>query len=114
LVAVTLPPGWQQAAAVLGVLQAGAAFLPIDPALPPEQQRALLAFGEVALALTPSGNAADWWPAHVRRVYVDSPPEAGPADPAREPAGSPAHLTYVIPRAGDGPPRGLMIDHRGA
>src|SRR5207247_2744485 len=32
----------------------------------------------------------------------------------REPEGSPAHLAYVIPLAGDEIPRGLMIDHRNA
>src|SRR5206468_3941855 len=37
LVAVVMDKGWEQVAAVLGVLYSGAAYLPIDASLPPER-----------------------------------------------------------------------------
>ena len=52
LVAVVMEPGWQQAAAVLGILKAGAAYLPIDADLPAERLAYLLDNGKVAIALT--------------------------------------------------------------
>ncbi len=52
LVAVAMEKGWEQVIAVLGVLYAGAAYLPIDPALPQERLWYLLQDGEVQYALT--------------------------------------------------------------
>ena len=54
LVAVVMELGWEPIVAVLGALQAGAAFLLLAPDCPPEQLRATLAHAEVTLALTQS------------------------------------------------------------
>ena len=119
LVAVVMEKGWEQVVAVLGVLEAGAAYLPIDPALPPERVAHLLARGQVATALTlPSlraeleaaaaGSAVAWL-----AVSAEEPPGA----PAEEgpPAATPEDLAYVIFTSGStGAPKGVMIDHRGA
>src|SRR4029077_4911717 len=37
LVAVCMDKGWEQVVAVLAILEAGAAYLPVDPSLPPER-----------------------------------------------------------------------------
>src|SRR6185369_16032299 len=52
LVAVVMEKGWEQAAAALGILLAGAAYLPIDPATPGERLAYLLRHGEVGVILT--------------------------------------------------------------
>ncbi len=52
LVAVVMAKGWAQVAAVLGIQMAGAAYLPIDPDLPPARQAYLVAEGDVDLVLT--------------------------------------------------------------
>jgi pyochelin synthetase len=52
LMAVMLEKGWEQAVAVLAVLRAGAAYLPIDPGLPQERRWFLLEQGEAEIALT--------------------------------------------------------------
>ncbi|HZB94544.1 MAG TPA: amino acid adenylation domain-containing protein, partial [Herpetosiphonaceae bacterium] len=116
LVAVVMHKGWEQVVAVLGVLSAGAAYLPLDPALPPERLQALLAHAECSLVLTqPELDAHLDWPAHVRRHCIDAAvvPDAGGASLA--PCAQPTDLAYVIYTSGStGLPKGVMIDHRGA
>ena len=42
-VAVVLPKGWEQVAAVLGILRAGMCYVPVDPSLPRDRAHALFA-----------------------------------------------------------------------
>ncbi len=120
LVGVVMEKGWEQVAAALGVLRAGAAYLPIDADLPGERVRLLLALGQVEIALVQPGvEARIDWPDGVARVPVVGPapePEpAGAADQGPEPAGAPEDLAYVIFTSGStGEPKGVMVDHRGA
>src|SRR6185436_2711167 len=62
LVAVVMEKGWEQAVAVLAVLRAGAAYLPVDPALPTERRWLLLEQGDVEVALAQPNTAVslDW------------------------------------------------------
>lgn len=72
LVAVVMEKGWEQVVAVLGVLRAGAAYLPIDPGYPAERVRFLLQHGEVGLVLTQAAvDARLCWPDCVERYRVD-------------------------------------------
>ncbi|HEX3528277.1 MAG TPA: amino acid adenylation domain-containing protein, partial [Thermoanaerobaculia bacterium] len=116
LVAVAMEKGWEQVVAVLAILRAGAAYLPIDATLPAERFRHLLTHGEVELALTQSWvDAVLPWPPEVRRLCVDrdEPAAAEAAAPAL--AQGPGDLAYVIYTSGStGLPKGVMIDHRGA
>ena len=125
LVAVVMEKGWEQVAAVLGVLVAGAAYLPIDQALPPERRRRLFAQGEAAIALT-----QPWlverleWPEDVAVVALgDDGPElvagTGQGEPedqgAEAPRAEPGDLAYVLFTSGStGTPKGVMISHRAA
>ncbi|HZN09623.1 MAG TPA: condensation domain-containing protein, partial [Pyrinomonadaceae bacterium] len=52
LVAVQMQKGWEQVAAVLGILQAGGAYLPLSPELPQERAWQLLRDAKVELVLT--------------------------------------------------------------
>jgi len=116
LVAVLMTKGWEQVAAVLGILMSGAAYLPIDPALPQERQWHLLEQGEVKLVLTQANLAESLsLPEKIQCLSVDaeewSAVEVSPFD--LEP--STADLAYVIFTSGStGTPKGVMIDHRGA
>jgi amino acid adenylation domain-containing protein len=114
LVAVALPKGWQQLAAAIGVLLAGGAYLPIDPALPEARRRHLLKRGEAQVVLT-LGAQESSWPAGARRIAVDTLAAARlpGALPARRAA--PDDLAYVIFTSGStGEPKGVMIEHRAA
>ncbi|HEX2252339.1 MAG TPA: AMP-binding protein, partial [Thermoanaerobaculia bacterium] len=120
LVAVVMDKGWEQVAAVLGVLAAGAAYLPVDAGLPEERVHQLLALGEVDLAVVqPAVEERFAWPAGVERVVVggEAPsagePGADGVPPA--PVRAPEDLAYVIFTSGStGVPKGVMIEHRAA
>ncbi|MEM7582347.1 MAG: amino acid adenylation domain-containing protein [Acidobacteriota bacterium] len=115
LVAVVMEKGWEQVVAVLGVTASGAAYLPIDPALPEERVHYLLAHGEVEMVLTQARiDTRLAWPAEVERIRVDEL-EATADEAPLEPIQEAQDLAYVIFTSGStGLPKGVMIDHRGA
>ncbi|UBU18984.1 amino acid adenylation domain-containing protein [Nonomuraea gerenzanensis] len=131
LVAVVMDKGWEQCAAVLGILAAGAAYLPVDADFPEERIRFLLDHGRVRAVLTQShvagrlgealgtdttGALMAGAPQAGRVVFrVDALP-AGPAVPPETPCATrPGDLAYVIFTSGStGVPKGVMISHRGA
>jgi amino acid adenylation domain-containing protein len=115
LVAVMMQKGWPQVVAVLGAVRAGAAYLPIDPALPEERRRHLLEIGRVKLVLTERAVSDSLaWSLDVSHLAVE---ECEPLE-TDEPAADPddwTRLAYVIFTSGStGLPKGVMIDHRGA
>ena len=116
LVAVVMEKGWEQVAALMGVLQSGAAYMPLDPHLPKERLWHLLQHGEVSLALTQSWTDGQVeWPEDVRRISVDTEPPAPPDGEMIEVTQTPEDLAYVIYTSGStGLPKGVMIDHAGA
>ncbi|HSS54712.1 MAG TPA: amino acid adenylation domain-containing protein, partial [Gaiellales bacterium] len=116
LVAVVMEKGWEQVAAVLGVLVSGAAYLPIDPDLPRERIWTLLALGEVRLVLTqPWIDERLQWPEQAIRLRVEAKDLAAAAAPQLEAVQGPGDLAYVIFTSGStGQPKGVMIDHRSA
>jgi amino acid adenylation domain-containing protein len=115
LVAVVMEKGWEQVAAVLGILSSGAAYLPIAADLPKERLWYLLEHGEVELVLTQSWwNTQLTWPEGIQRLCVDSVGE-GEDDSFLTPVQQQEDLAYVIYTSGStGLPKGVMIDHRGA
>ncbi|MEC4812395.1 MAG: amino acid adenylation domain-containing protein [Scytonema sp. PMC 1069.18] len=116
LIAVVMEKGWEQVVAVLGILQSGAAYLPIDPSLPKERLWYLLENGEVSLVLTKSR----WsqileWPDRVQRFCIDSQELVGVDDQPLEPVQEPEDLAYVIYTSGStGQPKGVAICHQSA
>jgi epothilone synthetase B len=114
LVAVAMEKGWEQAVAVLGILESGAAYLPIDPGLPPQRLAHLCRRGEVSLLVTqPWLEERLEWPAGVRRIVVDETEPDFVERPAPLRGGE--GLAYVIFTSGStGDPKGVAIDHRGA
>jgi amino acid adenylation domain-containing protein len=114
LVAVVLPKGWEQVVAVIGVLTAGAAYVPIDPAWPRERIRYLLADTAATAVLTSEalrGELASLGgvPAvAVAGAATTTPVEGLPV------ARHPDDLAYVIYTSGStGRPKGAMLNHRG-
>jgi amino acid adenylation domain-containing protein len=116
LVAVVMEKGWEQVVATIAILEAGAAYLPVDPDLPQERRSLLLRRGEVEIVLTqPCVQERLEWPADVRCVAVDWQDE--PADDGDEmpPPTRNEDLAYVIFTSGStGEPKGVMVEHRSA
>ncbi|WP_145816700.1 non-ribosomal peptide synthetase/type I polyketide synthase [Micromonospora sagamiensis] len=114
LVAVLLPRRAELVAAQLGVLLAGAAFLPLDPDLPPARLAALLADSGARLLVT---SATLDHPANPPRLLVEEV-----ADDARPPAGTAPgtrpgaeHLAWCVYTSGStGRPKGVPVPHRSA
>lgn len=127
VIAVVARKGWEQVVAVLAVLKAGGAYLPIDASLPEARIHHLLRHAEVRVALTQSQVAGDLsWPDGVRQIAVDQvSPAASPDSAGAELAaasshpGRPGHpgpdaLAYTIFTSGStGQPKGVMINHSG-
>lgn len=116
LVGIVMEKGWEQVVAVLGVLFAGGAYMPIDPELPPERQRYLIENGDVKVVLTQS-SVLDRVsvPDEVEVLTVDQmePLEGRPLVPRTRQKRE--DLAYVIYTSGStGQPKGVMIDHCGA
>ena len=115
LVAVVMDRGWEQVAAVLGILGAGAAYLPVDASLPEERRAHLLERGQAKLALTqPWLRKSLAWPEGLSTLPVTEGDLHVPAEAPPSPAG-PQDLAYVIFTSGStGRPKGVMVEHRAA
>jgi amino acid adenylation domain-containing protein len=115
LVAVVMEKGWEQVVAVLAILEAGAAYLPIDPGYPSERVAYLLKHGQAQLALTqPWLSKKIDWPEDVEAWLVEETPSRNDDDTFTA-ANDAEALAYVIYTSGStGLPKGVMIDHRGA
>jgi amino acid adenylation domain-containing protein len=120
LIAVAMEKGWEQVVAVLGVLKAGAAYLPIDPSYPKERIANLINdsadIEQQHIVLTQSWLDDDTrWSKDVRRLCIDGTELEAEGDEPLENAQRPSDLAYVIYTSGStGRPKGIMIDHRGA
>jgi amino acid adenylation domain-containing protein len=118
LVGIHLPKTPDQVVATLGVLQAGAAYLPLDWKLPPARVRQILHHAQARLVLVPEASA-ELSEALSAVCVVPMPTGAAGAESAAgaEPSVEVADsaVAYVIYTSGStGQPKGVVIDHRGA
>ncbi|GAA4033864.1 non-ribosomal peptide synthetase [Allokutzneria multivorans] len=94
IVALRLPRSADMVIAILAVLKAGAAYLPIDPKLPAERIDFMLSDARPALVLTSLPSTVD------------------PMEELPEPL--PSHAAYVIYTSGStGTPKGVVVAHAG-
>jgi nonribosomal peptide synthetase protein BlmIV len=116
LVGVAARRGWQQVVAALGVLESGAAFLPLDPELPAERLRHLAERGEVDIVLTQAALRDTFaFAADVQIIAVDDDAALDADDRPLTPAQGLTDLAYVIFTSGStGEPKGVAIDHLAA
>lgn len=109
LVAVALPRSFDLVVALIAIIRAGAAYLPLDPAHPPERLARILASAKPVCILADGGTATLFEDESL--LPVSAWPSAAPASSRALPA--PNDLAYVIYTSGStGEPKGVAIEHR--
>ncbi|MDB4945964.1 MAG: non-ribosomal peptide synthase [Labilithrix sp.] len=109
LVTVLLPKSLEAVGAMLGILRAGCAFLPVDPTYPPERIAFMLKDSGTRIAVT-NAALAGLLPEGVEHIDVAAERTGAPA--ARPITAS--SLAYVIYTSGStGTPKGVLVPHRG-
>jgi amino acid adenylation domain-containing protein/thioester reductase-like protein len=113
-VAIVMEKGWEQIVAALGIIQAGAAYLPIDPHLPRDRLHDLLRNSGSQIVLTqPRLRQEPVWPDEIHLVCVDDEVDTAIDDAPLQPAQSPDDIAYILYTSGStGTPKGVMITHR--
>ncbi|HKP10894.1 MAG TPA: amino acid adenylation domain-containing protein, partial [Blastocatellia bacterium] len=102
---------------LLGILKAGAAYLPLDPAYPRQRLQLILDDARVKLLLTEAALADQLGPLAARVILMEEASEQArryaEADP--QGMGSEANLAYLIYTSGStGRPKGVAIQHHNA
>jgi len=99
---------------ILGILKAGAAYVPMDPANPPDRLAYVLKDAKVSLLLTQTSLRASHPVDAAQVVCLDTFDWTTPKGPAPAAAGvRPENLAYVIYTSGStGQPKGVCIEHR--
>lgn len=99
---------------LLGILKAGAAFLPLDPASPENRLAWMVNDSGARLLVTVRAATAAFPALSVERIYVDALDEYVAAAPAPGADVGPGNLAYVMYTSGStGHPKGVMITHAG-
>jgi amino acid adenylation domain-containing protein/non-ribosomal peptide synthase protein (TIGR01720 family) len=117
VVAIVADRAPETVVAILAVLKAGAAWLPLDPAYPADRLRYMLADSGARLVVAGGALPAGLRPADLPEI-VDLRREASDvaARPSTDPGVpvDPAGLAYVIYTSGStGRPKGVAVPHRG-
>ncbi|QIS03832.1 amino acid adenylation domain-containing protein [Nocardia brasiliensis] len=113
IVAVALPRSADLIVALLAVLRAGGAYLPIDPGYPADRLAFILADAAPAVVLTDSATAAAVPDSAAPRVVLDALAALVPDTPCRMDPPRPGNLAYVIYTSGStGVPKGVGVTHR--
>nr|AJW65406.1 nonribosomal peptide synthetase [Nocardiopsis sp. CMB-M0232] len=114
LVGLCVQRGFGIVEGMLGVLKSGAAYVPIDPALPAARIEFVLADTGLSHIVTDDGSAAALSGFGGGLVFVDRPEDFAPL-PADPPATGTdiTSLAYVIYTSGStGVPKGILMPHR--
>jgi amino acid adenylation domain-containing protein len=113
LVGVLLDRKPQMLIAVLAVLKAGAAYVPLDPAYPSERIGYIVEDAEISILLSSKRlqHAANAVPQSTRFVALEEIVASGSHEVISQAA--PENLAYVIYTSGStGKPKGVMVEHR--
>src|SRR5262249_27602210 len=114
VVGVCLERSLEMLIALLAVLDAGGAYLPLDPAFPTERIAFMLDDSRAHALITHSGLASRFAASTVQTLLIDRPHEWGASiEGPRNPAQTPNSIAYLMYTSGStGVPKGVMVEHR--
>lgn len=116
LVAVIMEKGWEQVVGVLGIINAGAAYLPIAADLPEERIKYIIKYADAGYILTQPHIEMNL--ETLETIKILSIDEQTLSPYSSEPLNvkiDPTDTAYVIFTSGStGQPKGVVIDHQGA
>jgi len=129
LVGICVERSLEMVVGILGILEAGGAYLPLDPAFPKERLAFMLADSRVAVVVTQKNLAAGLEGSAVSLVLLDEPLQGAhllleadgetihstsdthvPADVCATQPGDPAYVIYTS--GSTGKPKGVVVPHR--
>lgn len=112
-VAVCLERSPQMVVALLGILKAGATYVPLDPAVPKDRIRHVLDVADVAAIVTQRSLEGLLAGVGARRLFLDETDGAGHGLERREVRVDPMSAAYLIFTSGStGTPKGVEVPHR--
>jgi amino acid adenylation domain-containing protein len=114
-VGMCLTPSVDTIAALLGIMKAGATYVPLNPEHPPARLKAQLAKSNAGICLTNETSLAEALEANVRIIHFerDAPLLAAESHTNTHVAVSSDDLAYVIYTSGStGTPKGVAVRHR--
>ena len=115
LVGLCLERSVEMVVALLGILKAGAAYVPLDPSYPSDRIKYVLDDARVKILVTQPGLTTSLPPTSAEIVTVDPESrEFHSEDPGPVAAGIESdNLAYVIYTSGStGRPKGVQLEHR--
>src|SRR4029077_19259723 len=122
VVALALPRSAEMIIALLGILKAGAAYLPLDPDYPTERLAYMLQDAQPACVIT-NAQLGGRLPDSTAQLLLEDldtvraltqQPDTNPSDAKRTQPLSPQNLAYVIYTSGStGSPKGVLVTNRG-
>lgn len=99
---------------ILGILKAGAAYVPLDPNYPPDRLRFMLTDTQVSIVLTQSGLIEKLPRSQAQIICLDQLDFSSNVTPQVRKTVTPDHLAYVIYTSGStGIPKGVLLTHHG-
>ncbi len=115
-VALSMDRSLEMVVALLGIWKAGGAYLPLDPAYPPERLGFMLESSGARVLLAQQGGAPFEPPRGWQGEVLALPPGGDlPGEPAAVPAAEtgPDNLAYILYTSGStGRPKGVPVTHR--
>ncbi|MEV5651261.1 amino acid adenylation domain-containing protein [Nocardia sp. NPDC052254] len=115
IVALCVRRSWRVPVLALGIMKAGAAYLPLDPADPDARLSAVLGDSGVSVVLCDDAEIAGRLAVTAGVTAIDLTAvwtEIEAAEPAAPRAGAPTDLAYVLYTSGStGRPKGVLIEH---
>ncbi len=118
LVGLCIERSLEMVVGILGILKAGAGYVPLEPTYPQERLDYMIADSAPALVLTQGSLQGRLAGTAVPRLLLDEEREMVSAYPTSNPRAAEVgvrskHLAYVIYTSGStGKPKGVMVEHR--